>query len=211
MSKEPREFGFEFSGPSRLQGRQKLFPELIWTPSVPARAIERGCPRWKGMGHLELPVPDFVREVKRTNQFSVRVVCILGELVEGAKEFYRFQTFPGITMTLRQEDSDLVFWFRNPLSVRRSLLAYYVRSNSMLSNAMVFYFPSVAQAFRCSSKAGQNLVPTNQVRASGQHSYSFGSYQAELNGCHSTYDARVFLTEGILMGLATRRGRLWLA
>jgi hypothetical protein len=31
-----------------------------------------------------------------------------------------------VNLNLRQEDADLVLWFRNPLSVKRSLLAWYV-------------------------------------------------------------------------------------
>jgi VanZ family protein len=199
----------QFSGPSPLRDQRGLLPDLVWTPSVPddknLNPLVLDGKNWlisKG------PVSDFVRDVQRTNQFAVRVVCILREVGEGDKRIVSISDSSGVTnLTLRQEDTNLVFWFRNPLSVRRSLLAWYVPR----------VFDAVARHDILFSYDGSNLsLFIDGEKASRAYRLGPGTALAqlfvrvipgELDGYRYIYDALVFLPAGILMGIAARGGR----
>ncbi len=200
----------EFSGPSPLQDRLGFFPDLVWTPSVPVdRSLNPLVLNGKNWLISQAPVSGFVWDVQRTNQFAVRVVCMLGEVGEGDKRIVSISNSSGITnLTLRQEDANLVFWFRNPLSVKRSLLAWYVPK----------VFDAVERHDILFSYDGSNLslfVDGKEEPRSYQLGPGTGLAQllvrvipAELDGYRYIYDALVFLPGGILMGLAARSGRL---
>jgi hypothetical protein len=111
-------------------------------------------------------------------------------------------------LTLRQEDTNLVFWFRNPLSVKRSFLAWYVPK----------VFDAIKRRDIVFSYDGSNLslfIDGRKERRDYQLGPGTGLAQllvpvipAELDGYHYIYNALVFLPGGILMGLAARSGRL---
>jgi glycopeptide antibiotics resistance protein len=199
---------FEFSGPSPLQDRQKLLPELVWTPSVPASTDSNALVLdGKAWVISTLPVSDFVRNVQRTNQFAVRVVGILGEVGEGDKRIVSISNSSGIVnMILRQEDTNLVFWFRNPLSVKRSLLAWYVPKvfNTVQPRDILFsYDGSNLSLFIDGRKEPRpyQLGPGTRLAQ-----LLVQVTPAELDGYRYIYEALVFLPAGILTGLATRSG-----
>jgi hypothetical protein len=134
---------------------------------------------------------------------------MLGEVGPGDKRIVSVSDSSGVTnLTLRQEDSNLVFWFRNPLSVRRSLLAWYVPK----------VFDAVARHDILFSYDGSNLslfIDGEKER----RAYRLGPgtalaqlfvrvIPAELDGYDYIYDALVFVPGGILMGIAARGARL---
>jgi VanZ family protein len=117
---------YEFSDSSRFQDQRHLLPELSWAPSAPARSDSEPI-AFDGKSWLVSrgPVSAFVNDVQKTRQFSVRVLCkpaavdrIRGRIVSIS------QVSGPVNLEIRQEDSKLVFWFRNPLSVRQSRLTW---------------------------------------------------------------------------------------
>ena len=82
---------------------------LVWTPSVPDdKNLNPLVLNGKNWLISKGPVSDFVRDVQRTNQFAVRVVCILREVGEGDKRIVSISDSSGVTnLTLRQEDTNL--------------------------------------------------------------------------------------------------------
>jgi VanZ family protein len=200
----------EFLGPSPLQDRRGLLPDLVWAPSVPDdKDLSPLVLDGRNWLISKVPVSDFIRDVQRTNQFAVRVVCLLGEVGDGDKRIVSISDSSGVTnLTLRQEDTNLVFWFRNPLSVRRSLLAWYVPK----------VFDAVARHDILFSYDGSNLslfVDGEKER----RAYRLGPgtalaqlfvrvIPAELDGYYYIYNALVFVPGGILMGIAARSARL---
>jgi glycopeptide antibiotics resistance protein len=197
---------FDFSGPFPLQDRQKLLPEFIWTPSVPALtdsdALVLDGKSWVAS---KLPVSDFVRDVQRTNQFAVRVVCILGEVGKGDKRIVSISNSSGIaSLILRQEDANMVFWFRNPLSVKRSLLAWYVPKEFdaiKLRDILLSYDGSNLSLFIDGKKEPRTyqLGPGTRLAQ-----LLVQVIPAELDGYNYIYSALIFLPGGVLLGLAAR-------
>ncbi len=200
---------FEFSGPSPLQDRKKLLPEFVWTPFAPVSTDSNALALdGKSWVTSKFPVTDFVKDVQRTNQFAVRVAVILGKVGEGDKRIVSISNSSGITnLMLRQEDTNLVFWFRNPLSVKRSLLAWYIPN----------VFDAVQLRDVLFSYDGSNLSLFIDGRKEPR-AYQLGPgtrlaqllvriIPAELDGYHYIYAALIFLPGGVLMGIAARSKR----
>jgi hypothetical protein len=104
----------EFSGPSPLQDRQKLFPDFVWTPSVPASTDSNALVLdGKSWVTSKRPVSEFVRDVQRTSQFAVRVVGILGKVGEGDKRIVSISDSSGImNLILRQASEQQIGFSR---------------------------------------------------------------------------------------------------
>ena len=160
--------------------RQGLLPDLVWTPSARVSAVLN--PLVLDGNHWlisKATVSDFVSAVQKTNQFAVRVVCTPREVGGGDERIVSISNASGITnMTLRAEGTNLVFWFRNELSVRRSLLAWYVPKVFDAIKRMTFCFLTMAQIFRSLSMVGRNPVPTALVPARHWRNCSSESHQA---------------------------------
>ena len=187
----------QFSGSSPLRDKRGLFPDLVWATSVP-NDTDLNPLVLDGKNWLisKAPVSDFVRDVKKTNQFAVRVVCVLGAVGEGDKRIVSISNSSGMTnLTLRQEDANLVFWFRNRISVNRSLLAWYIPK----------VFDVVERRDILFSYDGSNLSLFVDGKKEPR-SYQLGPgtalaqmfvrvIPAELDGYHYIYDALVFLPQ----------------
>jgi glycopeptide antibiotics resistance protein len=200
----------EFLGPSPLQDRRGLLPDLVWTPSVPDdKDLSPLVLDGRNWLISNAPVSDFVRDVQRTHQFAVRVVCMLGGVGEGDKRIVSISDSSGVTdLTLRQEDTNLVFWFRNPLSVRRSLLAWYVPKvfDAVARHDILFSYDGANLSLFIDGKKeprGYQLGPGTALAQ-----LFVRVIPAELDGYHYIYNALVFLPAGILMGFTTRTVRL---
>ena len=200
---------FDFSGPSPLHDRQNLLPDLVWTPRTPANAHANSLvldgDHWLVS---QAPVSGFVRDVEKSNQFAVRVICMLAQPAEGDKRIVSISNSAGITnITLRQEDANLVFWFRNPLSVKRSLLALYTPK----------VFGATARHDILFSYDGSNLsLFIDGEQDSRAYQLGPGTTLAqllirvmpgELDGYRYIYGALVFLPAGVLLGFAARNWR----
>jgi VanZ family protein len=200
---------FDFSGPTPLHDRRNLLPDLVWTPRTPANADANSLvldgDHWLVS---KAPVSDFVRDVEKSNQFAVRVICMLAEPAEGDKRIVSISNSAGITnITLRQEDANLVFWFRNPLSVKRSLLALYTPK----------VFGATARHDILFSYDGSNLsLFIDGVQDTRAYQLGPGTTLAqllirvmpgELDGYRYIYGALVFLPAGVLLGFAARNWR----
>jgi glycopeptide antibiotics resistance protein len=199
---------YEFSGAASLQDRQSLLPDLTWTPFVPNHPDS--SPLTLDGNHWlisKLHVSGLVNDVRKTNQFAVRVVCVLGEVNDEDRRIVTISNSSGVTnLTLRQEGSSLVFWFRNALSVKRSLLAWYTPK----------VFDAIERHDILFSYDGSNLSLFIDGRKESR-AYRLGPgtalaqllvqvTPAELDGYRYIYYALVFLPAGVLMGFAVRNG-----
>src|SRR6202790_4222529 len=107
---------------------EKILPRLTWISSSPPRdsnVLDLNGSSWLS---TKIPVTNLTQELRRTNQFTVRAVCTpenvadLEQLIVSISQVYGTPD-----LTLRREQADLVFWFRNPLSLHRSVLTWRVR------------------------------------------------------------------------------------
>ena len=76
---------------------------------------------------LSAAASGLVPRIQRTGQFAIHVVC---KSAEGEGSTGQIVSISAISMrtnlTMRQEDSSLVFWFRSPLSARHAQLDWNV-------------------------------------------------------------------------------------
>src|SRR4029077_1758981 len=120
---------YDFTSSPPYQDQRHFLPALGWTPEEPqfinARASELDAKSWLS---TKFPVENLTREVKKSNQFTVHLVCAPAVTEDANGRIVSLsQSADNVNLSLRQEGADLVFWFRNPLSETRSVLAWRVR------------------------------------------------------------------------------------
>jgi len=179
-------------------------PELGWTPEQPqltnARAPELDGRSWLS---TKFPVENLTQEIKKSSQFTVHIICtpaaiqgVNGRIVSLS------QSADNVNFHLRQEGPALVFYFRNPLSAKRSMLAWYVRGVFQAGQArdiVAMYDGSDAFLY-----VDGNRVPQTYRLSPGaslMHSFYF-IRPLDLDGCVIVYETLLFLPAGLLIGAA---------
>jgi glycopeptide antibiotics resistance protein len=211
---------YEFTTASPYLDERKFLPALTWMPGTPsfsnAQALEMDGRSWLG---TKIPVADLTREIQKTNQFTVHIVCTPAEIQNADRRIFSIsRSAENVNLHLRQEGTNLVLWFRNPLSERRSILAWYVPrvfEVGQMRDILASYDGADASIYVDGKKVpgGYHLGPG----ASLMHSFYF-VHTADLGGYVVVYETLIFLPAGLLIGIAARRwaaqkatGRLLLA
>jgi hypothetical protein len=118
---------YDFSAGPPFRNQRQISSELAWIPSAPATS-DSGLLVLDGASWLssKVAVADLTANLEKTNQFTVRVLCTPAQGRVSDGRIVSISQPSGFSdLTLRQEDANLVFWFRNPLSASRSILAWY--------------------------------------------------------------------------------------
>jgi VanZ family protein len=197
---------YDFSGSPPFQDQRHFLPELSWTPQTPV-LTDAGAAVLDGKAWLtsRVPVSAWVNDVQAAQQFALLVRCepadvtgIDGRIVSIS------QTSGPLDLELRQEDTNLVFWFRTPLSVKRSRLAWDIPN---------IFAPKQPRDILLSFD-GSDLslyVDGKKERRSYRLGPGAGLAQlfrrvkpAELEGYRYIFYALVFFPAGCLLGLASR-------
>jgi len=206
---------YEFSGAPPFKDVEQFLPVLSWTPSPPAHsesnAVVLGGKSWLSSA---APVTNLIERMQKSNQFSVHLICAPGETRDGTGHIISISRVrPGAPplapplsdLTIRQEESNLVLWFRSPLSVRRSILAWYVPNvftDGRLRNIHYSYDGADLSLHIDGEKVARNyrLGPGSalaQLLRSVRPS--------ELDGYTDIYYTLLFFPAGILFGIVARR------
>ena len=118
---------YDFSSSSRIQDQRGLLPDLSWSPRPPPFAEARGLTfdghSWLGS---KAPISSAIQAFQQTNQFSLLISCTPAASSADQRILSFVQPSGAADLLLRQEDANLVFWFRNPLSARHAQLAWNV-------------------------------------------------------------------------------------
>jgi glycopeptide antibiotics resistance protein len=117
---------YDFKGPGPFQDRKNSLSALGWTAAQPQIA-DSGAPRLGQQSWLSTAVPaeNLNREVQKTSQFTVRVVCEPAASDSGFGRIVSLsRSAENVNFHFRQAGTHLVFYFRNPLSETRSILAW---------------------------------------------------------------------------------------
>ncbi|MGA8222069.1 MAG: hypothetical protein WB780_10490 [Candidatus Acidiferrales bacterium] len=211
---------YEFSAGPPFLSKNQVSSELIWIPRAPA-TLDTGTLALHGSSWLATKgaVSDLVANLQRTNQFTVRVLCTPEEGVGSEGRILSISQASGFSdLILRQEDTRLVFWFRNPLSVSHALLTWYLPGVFMAGQTRDILY----------SYDGSNLsLFIDGVRQPLTYRLSPGTTLArfvrgvkasELEGYNYIYYILVFCPAGALLGIAARNltplnppAFLWLA
>ena len=198
---------YDFTGSPPYRDRTNYLPELAWTPGQPpftnGRAPELDARSWL---RTKFPVENLTQEIRKSSQFTVHIVCTPAA-AQGAngRIVSLSQAADNVNFHLRQEGPALVFYFRNPLSARRSMLAWYVRGVFQAGqprDIVAIYDGSDAFIYLDGNRVPQTyrLSPG----ASLMHSFYF-IRPLDLDGCVIVYETLLFLPAGLLIGAAVRK------
>jgi len=197
---------YDFSAGPPFRNQRQISSEMAWSPSVPVITAP-GLLVLDGSAWLtsRVPVPDLIANLGKTNQFTVRVLCTPTN-VHGADgrivSISQTSGFPDLTV--RQEDSGLTFWFRNPLSANHSALAWVVPGvfTGGGTRDILYTFDGSNLSLFIDGKEepltyrlGPGTALAKFVRA---------VKAGELEGYHYVYYALVFCFPGAILGIAAR-------
>ena len=197
---------YDFSSPTPFQDSKGFLPGLSWTPAAPLASnpteLALDGKSWlTSRSH----VADLVDDIRKTNQFSVHIICAAAQPRSGDGHIVSLSRSPWFAdLTLRQEESNLVFWFRSPLSIRRAILAWYVPN--------VFTDSQVRNILYSYDGADLSLYINGKKN---EHPYRLGPgtdmarliekvHATELEGYYDIYYVLVFFPAGIILGLTVR-------
>lgn len=209
---------YDVRGPGPFPDQNHLLPPLGWTPKQPpapdSDAIRLSPKGWLG---TTIPAENLTQEIRTTNKFTVRVICLPDAIERGTGRIVSLsRSTDNVNFHLRQRGADLVFYFRDPLSETRSVLAWPIPAVFQTDKAkdiVAVYDGSDAFVYVDGVPAPQDyrLGPG----ASLVHAFAFVQ-TAELQGYVILYYTLLFLPAGVLAGLGLRNCRthdaasLWL-
>jgi hypothetical protein len=211
---------YDFSAGPPFRDQRQISSELAWFPSAPA-APASGLLVLDGASWLtsRVAVPDLTANLEKTNQFTVRVLCTPAEGRGGDGRIISISQPSGFPdLTLRQEDSSLSFWFRDPLSATHSILAWNfpkVFTAGSTRDILYAYDGSNLSLFidgkqePLTYRLGPGTALAKSLRL---------AKPAELEGYNYIYYILIFCLPGVVLGIATRNlpppraaAFLWLA
>jgi glycopeptide antibiotics resistance protein len=208
---------YNFTTPSPFRDQRNRLPGLAlistslssvpWKQEGSTRRLDLNGDSWLS---TNIPAEDLTREIKDTNQFTVRIVCAPGEIEQATGWIVSLsQSAENVNFHLRQEGPNLALWFRNPLSEGRSLLVWYVpgvfqagQSRDIVasydgSNAFLYVNgKSVPGSYR--------LSPGAAIK----HTFSYITTN-DLRALAILYEMLVFVPTGLLIGMAARKWNTW--
>ena len=197
------------SGSRSFEDRKGFLPALTWTPGVPD-IRDDGALNLNGKSWLasRQDVSNLIQAFQYGNSFSIRVVCAPAEIEGSDGRIISISNHDGLAnLSLWQRDANLVFWFRNSLSIRRDQLPLNIpevftrqRSRDILvsydGSNLVVYIDGKRDPRRYEFTPG---VPLAQIIRHIKVN--------ELEGYTYIYYALVFIPGGVLLGLTARRMR----
>ena len=195
---------YDFSSPAPIQDSKQFLPSLSWTSAAPLPQNSNGV-ALDGKSWLtsRVAVADLVDGIRKTNQFSVHIVCAAAQPHIGNGHILSISRSPWFSdLTLRQEESNLVFWFRSPLSIKRAILAWYVPNvfTDTQERDILYSYDGADLSLYINGRKSRRpyrLGPgTSLARLLHQ------VRPAELEGYNDIYYALVFFPVGIILGLA---------
>jgi VanZ family protein len=198
---------YDLSGLPPFADRRDFLPPLVWAGSSPLVQVDPQSEQGAGVRLTTAsPVGGMIAAIKKTNQFTVRVVCAPAEVIgRGGRIVSLSQSQENVDFQLRQAGGNLLFWFRNPLSAIRASLVWRadnVFETGKTREIVASYDGSNAFLYVDGKKAARvyRLGPG----ASLVHKISSVRFE-DLDGYVILYEGLVFLPAGVLFGIAARR------
>jgi VanZ family protein len=197
---------YDFSAGPPFRNQKQISSELAWFPSAPATSAS-GLLLLDGASWLtsRVAVPDLIANLEKTNQFTLRVLCTPAQGTGGEGRIISISEPSGFAdLTLRQEDSSLTFWFRNPLSANHSVLTWVVPqvfTGGRTRDILYTYDGANLSLFL----DGKQEPLTYRLGPGTALAKSVRTVKAgELEGYNYIYYALVFCFPGAILGIAAR-------
>ena len=198
---------YHFSGAPPFQDQRKFIPDLFWATKPPtqmdSKALYLNGESWLT---TEVPVTDLVTDLVKAKQFSVRVVCAPAEIRGVDARIASISEASGlVNLSLGQTNADLVLWFRTPLSLQLSHLAFYV-PNVFATDQLRDILYSYDGSDLCIYIDGKKVPRTYRLGPGTSLAHLFRKTNPSvLEGYNYLYYSSVFLPVGFLLGLAGRK------
>lgn len=168
----------------------------VGPPQEPADPAAGGISR----GRSTAPLSDVLNRVKSTNQFSVRIILEPAEIAGASGRIVSISEPSGLSdFYLRQDEGDLVFWFRNYISEQRNGPAWTV--SKLLDpgrprDILFSYDGSNVRLFADGKNVQTHSVgPGTALAGRIRH-----LKQGEVGGYRDIYYAAIFFPVGCLLG-----------
>jgi glycopeptide antibiotics resistance protein len=197
---------YEFSAGIPFRDQKQNSSEFLWIPRAPANP-DTGALVLDGASWLATKgaVSDLLVNLQRTNQFTVRVVCTPAEGAAMDGRIVSFSQASGFTdLAIRQDDANLYFWFRNPLSASHAILGWFfpgVFTPGRIRDIVYSYDGSNLSLFidgirePLTYRLGPGTALARFLRA---------VRPSELEGYNYIYYILVFFPAGAILGIAAR-------
>lgn len=120
---------YDFKSAAPFRDERQHLPPLDWS-SPPQGTMSDGAARLSAAAwlHTGVSTADLTKEVKRTNQFTVRVTCTPASIDRASGRIFSLsQSLYNINFHMRQDGKNLVLFLRDPLSETGSMLAWTLR------------------------------------------------------------------------------------
>lgn len=197
---------YDFSAGPPFRNQRQVSSELAWLPHAPVTAGS-GLLVLDGATWLTSPVAvtDLVANLEKTNQFTLHVLSTPTQGGGSEGRIISISQPSGFAdLTLRQEDANLAFWFRNPLSANHAILSanspgvftsgrtrdiIYTYDGANLS----LFLDGKQQPLNYRLGPGTALAKSLRTVRSG-----------ELEGYNFIYYALIFCLPGALLGITAR-------
>jgi len=119
---------YDFSGSPPFEDSRHFLPGLSWAGKAPELIDSYGAvfenDSWLTSRNA---VSNLVEDFRTTGQFAVRIVCEPTDVQGTDSRILSISKVSGpANLELRQQDSDLVFWFRTPLSIQRARMSWII-------------------------------------------------------------------------------------
>lgn len=200
---------YDFSSATPLQDSKGLLPNLSGMPPVPFALDSNGLvlngKSWLASGSA---VTDLVDDIRKTNRFCVHIICAAAQTHSGNGHIISISRSPWFAdLTLRQDESTLVFWFRTPVSVKRAILAWYVPNVFTDTQARDILYSYDGADLSLYINGKKSARPYRLGPGTALAGLVHTVRPAELEGYNDIYYALVFFPVGIILGLAEPRMR----
>ena len=199
---------YDLSGSPPFHDQRHLLPDISWARTAAATSVPAPEIILDGKSWLDTrgPVSALVTDLQMTRQFALRVRCEPAEVAVARSSIVSVSQVSGASnLELQQEGTDLVFWFRNRISVGRSALDWNIPNVFEANQPRDILF----------SYDGANLALYVNGNAE-RRTYSLGPSTAlakvirrvrpsELEGYRYVFYALMFFPAGIFLEFARRR------
>ena len=200
-----------FSVNHSFEDQKRFLPELTWTPST-RDAVDSDALNLNGKSWLtsQTDVSNLIQALQKADSFSIRVVCTPAEVKGSDGRIVSISNRNGLSnLSLLQRDGNLVFWFRNPLSVRRDQLPLNIPDVFAFNqprDILVSYDGSSLSVYIDGKRDPRRyeLTPGVPLAQLIRHIKT-----NELEGYTYIYYALVFIPGGVLLGIVMRQTKSW--
>jgi len=198
---------YDFKAAAPFHDSNGFLPALSWTPSDPVPASTDAL-AINGESWLtsRSSVPALVRDIQTSNQFALHIICSAAVPHIGTGQIISISRSPSFTdLTLKQEEANLVFWFRSPLSVKHATLAWYVPNvfNDSNPRNIVYSYDGANLSLYIDGKKSTRLYHLGPGAALARLLRRIRP--SELESYSDVYCLLVFFPAGIILGLAAER------